>query len=239
MCSYLNSLNQCFYFLLMRFLTLFLVSLCSLLLYLFLYIGSTIFLERWGVLRFVIAAVMTKGFYTQSVLDVCWGRKMEIIPRDLIQILYPEFASRCSSDIAIDNGSLICLENGVVLQDHVIVSDISNNVEDVLRNQGTEVKSVFLNREKLLEAIELYKQGVPISEIMARLGIRSCSALYRILPSRRVNVTTRRRVKKDEIARICEMYRQGLSIYRIAKETGRAFSSVKYIIDRYCREDSS
>ena len=193
---------------------------------------------RRGVLRFVIAAVITKGFYTQSVLDVCWGRKMEIIPRDMLPVLFPDVGDACESDAAVTSGSLVCLENGVVLLDRLPSIDIFSNAGDVLRNQGTEIMAVFRNRKKLMEAVELYRQGVPISKIMDMLGLRSFSALYRILPSRRSKVVTRRRVRQDEISRICQLYQQGLSIYRIAKETGRAFSTVKYIIDRYCRDDS-
>jgi len=152
--------------------------------------------------------------------------------------MIPDTFPECpSGNVVFSNGQLVCLDNGVVIDDKPIVFDIESNAGDILSNQGQVTRAVYNARDKALQVLELYRQGLPIREIMARTGIRSVSAIYAII---RANTTLRkyksshRRLSKDEIAEICREYSSGASIYSIAKKWGLSTSRIYYLIKKQC-----
>ena len=89
---------------------------------------------------------------------------------------------------------------------------------------------------------ELYNSGVPVKELPARLGLPGLEHVYALLeyaesiglvsPRDRAKRRGYRRLSRSEREMIAEMCRRGLSIYRIARETGRSTATVA----RICRE---
>ena len=141
-------------------------------------------------------------------------------------------------NVVYSNGQLVCADDGTVLEDHPIVFDMYYNAEDVIRNYGLVARSVYRALEKASEILELYRQGVPIKEIMARTGIRSVAAIYAIIhanTSLRKKKSPHRRLSKEEIAEICREYDNGASIYSIAKKWGLSTSRIYYVIKKHCR----
>jgi len=83
---------------------------------------------------------------------------------------------------------------------------------------------------------ERYERGEKVSDIARDLGL-SMSTIYRILHSqgvklRRKTYTTRGRVSEEEKNRILELFKQGKSVYEIAKIVKRPVSTVHYVIKR-------
>jgi len=91
-----------------------------------------------------------------------------------------------------------------------------------------------LEREKLAEeARKLYEAGLPVKEIMQRLGVRSYSTFYELIGQmRRVSRRPRRKLSEEEIAKICEELK-AKSVYSVAKEFGLSTSRV-YSIKKKC-----
>jgi len=116
---------------------------------------------------------------------------------------------------------------------------------EAINQSGLETKTlareVAASRGKIAEVVELYKQGVPVSEIMARTGIRSVSTIYRILEAagvkkRRPGRKLVRRLTLREIQEICSAWESGETLSAIARRLGRNPSTIKYVIDRYCKK---
>jgi len=133
-------------------------------------------------------------------------------------------------------GVRVCVDTGVVIEENVIADGFEDNLEWVISNSSV---AQFYNamRERFLEAVKLYADGVPVKEILHRTGIRSSSAFYAALGGlrRRPNRRRVRRLNEDEVNKICEEWHAGKSVWEISKETGRARSTVHYVIARMCR----
>jgi len=152
-------------------------------------------------------------------------------------MILPETSECPSGDIVYSNGQYVCLDNGVVIDDKPIVFDIESNAGDILSNQGQVVRAVYSARDKAREVLELYRQGLPIKEIMARTGIRSVSAIYSIIhanTSLRKRKSSHRKLSREEIAEICREYSGGASIYSIAKKWELSTSRVYYLVKKRC-----
>jgi len=152
-------------------------------------------------------------------------------------MILPETSECPSGNVIYVNGHLVCADDGTVVDDHPVVFDIDSNVEDVVRNRGLVTRVVYSARDKALQILELYKQGLPIREIMARTGIRSVSAIYSIVRANtalRKRKSSHRRLSREEVAEICREYSDGASIYSIAKKWGLSTSRIYYVVKRHC-----
>ncbi len=152
------------------------------------------------------------------------------------QIPYLEFENSPCSEVFLDEerGELVCLETGEVLEERLPIVEFQN----YYTNGGSEVHSVYKYRDILSEAIELYRQGLPIDKIMKVTGVRSFAALYRALEAyglRRKQKSPHRKLGRNEIAEICRELSNGTSIYSTSKKYGLSTSRVFYIKQKYCR----
>ncbi|MGC9181640.1 helix-turn-helix domain-containing protein [Thermogladius sp.] len=87
--------------------------------------------------------------------------------------------------------------------------------------------------DKIERAIELYKQGVPIKQIVEEVHI-STKTLYKALKERgeKLRKSSHRKLTEEEIERIKRLYLEGYSIYRIAKEFGLRPSRVYNVLKK-------
>ena len=90
---------------------------------------------------------------------------------------------------------------------------------------------------------EMYERGVKVSEIARILGL-SMSTIYRILHSEKVKLRrrayrTRGRVSEEERDLILKLYREGKTIYEIAKIVKRPVSTVHYVVKRAIRGEQA
>ncbi|WP_434731949.1 helix-turn-helix domain-containing protein [Thermogladius sp. KZ2Tp1] len=87
--------------------------------------------------------------------------------------------------------------------------------------------------DKIERAIELYKQGVPIKQIVEEVHI-STKTLYKALKERgeKLRKSSHRKLTEEEIERIKKLYLEGYSIYRIAKEFGLRPSRVYNVLKK-------
>ena len=89
-------------------------------------------------------------------------------------------------------------------------------------------------RHKLI--VDLYKQGLPVRIIAEKTGA-SYSTIYQALrrcgeePSRRP-VRYRGRLSDEEIEEIKRLWREGYSVYKIARRLGRPPSTIYYALKR-------
>ena len=87
------------------------------------------------------------------------------------------------------------------------------------------------------EAVKLYNDGVPVREIMRRLGIRSTAKLYRIL-KKYANLRKSKRKKwkpsEEEVRELCKLKAEGWSIYQIARYFERSPSTIWHYARKFC-----
>ncbi len=83
------------------------------------------------------------------------------------------------------------------------------------------------------DIVRMYREGVPIREIKEKLGLSSTEAIYRVV--RKLGILRRRKSSHKKLSpeveeEIRRRYREGESIYRLAKEYGLSTSRVYYIV---------
>jgi len=83
------------------------------------------------------------------------------------------------------------------------------------------------------DVVKMYMEGLPIKEIKRRLGLSSTEAIYRIVRERgilRRRKSSHKKLSPEVEEEIRRRYREGESIYRLAKEYGLSTSRVYYIV---------
>jgi len=95
--------------------------------------------------------------------------------------------------------------------------------------------------EECIPIVEkLYKEGVPVREIAKHCG-NSLNMVYRALKRLLEQGRVERRVKKsgphrrltdEELETIARLYKEGVPVYRIAKELDRPVSTIYYALKR-------
>jgi len=139
-------------------------------------------------------------------------------------------------NIVYSNGQLVCADTGEVVADHPIVLDAYHNLSDWEASKLAHIDHV---REKLAEAVKLYREGVPIREIMRRLGISSYSLLYSVLRASgemRRRHRPHRRVDPRTIAIVCRYRAEGRTLTWIASQLDRPVATVWRIVKEHCPE---
>ena len=97
------------------------------------------------------------------------------------------------------------------------------------------------NTSDISDVVEkLYKEGVPVMEIAKQLGV-SLNKIYKTLDrleamgrikKRRSHNAKHRRLTKEELEQIKKLYKQGASIYEIAKRLDRPVSTIAYTLKK-------
>lgn len=88
------------------------------------------------------------------------------------------------------------------------------------------------------ELVKLYKQGVPLDVLKIRYGLRSAHCIYVILSmygikaQRNPHKKKRKRLSEEELEQIKKLYKQGASIYEIAKRLDRPVSTIAYTLKK-------
>ncbi|MEM4035729.1 MAG: hypothetical protein QXU97_03860 [Fervidicoccaceae archaeon] len=96
-----------------------------------------------------------------------------------------------------------------------------------------------MSSEVAREARRLYEAGVPVREIMRRLGIRSCASLYKLLGEARRKIKRgAKKLTNEELSKICEEL-MSESVYAVARRWGLSTSRVHSIKKRHCASSAS
>jgi len=140
------------------------------------------------------------------------------------------------SEVVYDpvTNELVCKDNGVVL---------SIGAPDITYSRNLTTTSEFTNdivnderKKKLMLALKLYREGLPIKEIVRRTGVRSMKELYRVLlfhgMRRRRRKGRHRKLTGKEIRQIIKEWLDGASIYSLSKKYGLSTSRIYYLINK-------
>jgi len=88
-----------------------------------------------------------------------------------------------------------------------------------------------LSEEGINKVRELYNSGVPIKEIMKRLGITTPDCIYAFVDRRRRgNYRGKRRIDEDIVKEVVRLREKGLSLSEIAKKLNISVGSVHRIL---------
>ncbi len=88
-----------------------------------------------------------------------------------------------------------------------------------------------LSEEGVNKVRELYSSGVPIREIMKRLGITTPDCIYAFVDRRRRgNYRGRRRIDDDIVKEVVRLRERGLSLSEIARKLNISVGSVHRIL---------
>jgi hypothetical protein len=131
-------------------------------------------------------------------------------------------------------GELVCADNGEVIEERIPVA----RFQSFFYRDSITTGIVKKHAEALSRAVELYKQGLAVREIMERTGIRSFSLLYATLKAmglKRREGRPHKSWNSWNTREICKELESGASIYSIAKKLALNPSSVYYVRQRYCR----